>query len=46
MNGRLNWKDVLVLLGLLVAIIGSQWGFSSSLSSRMDLMDTRMNAMQ
>lgn len=46
MNGRLNWKDVLVLLGLLVAIIGSQWRFSSNLSARMDRLEDRIKGVE
>lgn len=53
MNGRLNWKDILVILGVVLALIGSQWKLHSTieavesrLSTRMDRMEARMNAMQ
>ena len=44
MNGRLNWKDILVILGVLVVIIGTQWGFSSSLSARIERLETRIDS--
>ena len=46
MNGRLNWKDILVILGVLIVIIGSQWGFSSNLRARIDSMDSRIDRIE